>query len=87
MLSKWAVPSVIPAADADAYPTPSTLKVLEFPPAFQHHAAYDALLVLIGPFTSVVKPSGLKLLTQPPPVAPSGAVVFGYNIKLPRTLS
>ena len=33
------VPSVIPAADADAYPTPSTLKVLEFPPAFQHHAA------------------------------------------------
>ena len=32
------LPSVIPAADAVAYPTPSTLKVLESPPAFQDHA-------------------------------------------------
>ena len=34
----FAVPPSNPAADAVAYPTPSILKVLESPPAFQHHA-------------------------------------------------
>ena len=32
-------PSVIPAAAAVVYPFPSTLKVLEFPPALQQNAA------------------------------------------------
>ena len=31
-------PSVIPASAALAYPVPSTLNVLELPPAFQHQA-------------------------------------------------
>ena len=34
---------MIPAAAAVVYPFPSTLKVLELPPAFQHHATFVAL--------------------------------------------
>ena len=50
-------PSVIPAAEVVEYPTSSTLKVLELPPAFQHQATCGHPFVLTKLELPILKPS------------------------------